>query len=277
MLATYEPRMHNSNLEIRFSCSFGRSQVSCTFFQALIGRGVRRAERTRGCQWVPYDSSGLRSYTPRLTVYSHPTVLVKREKSIQCTPRPQAKHWKASELAVVSVIGRCCAQQAKDWKALADLAVIAVATICYAQQDKHCKALQLILWLRDVVRNQLRTEVSIWVAGCLCRFHLLCAWLVSKMWPKWSMQYSKVSPGKWLDTNNDKKLEEFTLQCFCIKMKIKFSFFVYSCFTVCSRCFDKRITLISINSRRHELPTFVLSNHIVLQNLINILKRTPYF
>lgn len=193
MLATYEPRMHNSNLEIRFACSFGRSQLSCTFFQALIGRGVRRAERTRGCQWVPYDSSGLRSYTPRLTVYSHPTVLVKREKSIQCTPRPQAKHWKASELAVVSVIGRCCAQQAKDWKALADLAVIAVATICYAQQDKHCKALQLILWLRDVVRNQLRTEVNIWVGGYLCRFHLLCARLLSKMWPKWSMRYSQVN------------------------------------------------------------------------------------
>ena len=112
---SYEPRMQNSNLEIRFACSFGRSHVSCTFFQALIGRGVRRAERTRGCQWVPYDSSGLRSYTPRLTVYSHPTVLVKREKSIQCTLRPQAKHWKASELAVVSVIARCCAPQVKDW------------------------------------------------------------------------------------------------------------------------------------------------------------------
>ena len=47
---SYEPRMQNSNLEIRFACSFGRSHVSCTFFQALIGRGVRRAERTRGCQ-----------------------------------------------------------------------------------------------------------------------------------------------------------------------------------------------------------------------------------
>ena len=217
-------RMHNSNLKIRFACSFGRSQLSFTFFQALIGRGFRRAERTRGCQWVPNDCSGLRSYTPRLTVYRHPTVLVKREKSIQCTLRPQAKHWKASKLAVVSVIARCCAQQAKDWKALTDLAVIAVATICYAQQDKHCKALQLILWLRDVVRNQLRTEVSIWVGGYLCRSHLLCAWLVSKMWPKWSMRYSKVSPGKWLDTKNDEKLEEFTLQCFCIKMKIKFTF-----------------------------------------------------
>lgn len=218
MLATYEPRMHNSNLEIRFACSFGRSHVSCTFFQALIGRGFRRAERTRGCQWVPNDCSGLRSYTPRLTVYRHPTVLVKREKSIQCTLRPQAKHWKASKLAVVSVIARCCAQQAKDWKALADLAVIAVATICYAQQDKHCKALQLILWLRDVVRNQLRTEVSDelaliyadpiccahdWCRRCdqndpcvILRYPLVNDW-IQKMMRNWrSLRYS-ASVSKW--------------------------------------------------------------------------------